>query len=299
MSIVLYIKRKHYFFLTQKSDYMDTENYVYRKEVDWSLLMEGLTLPYDKESVFGQIMGRFLERGESKKILLYLNGKSYKSKMVNVNNPIEKRKKDALQIRYPRNGEFSKALQTHFYKSYNYIKSIRELRDKLDRSMIRLPEEYKEYLAIYTTEYDDSYIVEPILVDDMDVLRKTVSRRSEIYIENIFNYDTFDTTASISEGMNKIRKLNRKIGDNLKHLYNYRCQICGKVIGERYGCDIVEAHHIDYFVNSLNNNFDNQLIVCPNHHSIIHDVNPHFDRSRLMFVYDNGVEEGLSINLHL
>ena len=26
---------------------MTTENYVYKKEVDWSLLQEGLTLPFD------------------------------------------------------------------------------------------------------------------------------------------------------------------------------------------------------------------------------------------------------------
>lgn len=45
---------------------MTTENYVYKKEVDWSLLNEGLTLPFDNQVVFGQIMGRFLKRGESK-----------------------------------------------------------------------------------------------------------------------------------------------------------------------------------------------------------------------------------------
>ena len=56
---------------------MTTENYVYKKEVDWSLLQEGLTLPFDNQVVFGHIMGRLLNRGESKDITLYLNGKSY------------------------------------------------------------------------------------------------------------------------------------------------------------------------------------------------------------------------------
>ena len=31
---------------------MTTENYVYKKEVDWSLLNEGLTLPFDNQVVF-------------------------------------------------------------------------------------------------------------------------------------------------------------------------------------------------------------------------------------------------------
>ena len=38
---------------------MTTENYVYKKEVDWSLLQEGITLLFDNQVVFGQIMGRF------------------------------------------------------------------------------------------------------------------------------------------------------------------------------------------------------------------------------------------------
>ena len=94
-------------------------------------------------------------------------------------------------------------------------------------------------------------------------------------------------------------KLNQKIGQNLKLLYGYRCQICGKVIGEEYGSHIAEAHHIDYFVNSLNNDASNQMVVCPNHHSIIHDANPEFIRADLTFKYQNGYIERLAINKHL
>ena len=105
---------------------MTTENYVYKKEVDWSLLNEGFTLPFDNQVVFGQIMGRFLNRGESKDITLYLNGKSYKPKITNVNfDPRFKRKKDTLQIRYTKNGELAKVLQAVFVRSYNFIKTTR------------------------------------------------------------------------------------------------------------------------------------------------------------------------------
>lgn len=101
---------------------MVTENYVYKKEVDWSLLNEGLTLPFDNQVVFGQIMGRFLNRGESKDITLYLNGKSYNAKITNVNfDPKFKRKKDTLQIRYSKNGELARDLQMYFKNSYQFI----------------------------------------------------------------------------------------------------------------------------------------------------------------------------------
>lgn len=85
----------------------------------------------------------------------------------------------------------------------------------------------------------------------------------------------------------------------MKLLYDYQCQICGRFIGEQYGAHVVEAHHIDYFVKSLNNDSNNQLIVCPNHHSIIHAVNPIFDRKNLAYLYPNGIQEGLLVNRHL
>ena len=105
---------------------METENYVYKKEVDWSVLMEGFTLPIENQVVFLQNMGRFLQRGESKIIHFYMEGKTYDVKIININNSVEKRKKDAYQIRYARNGEFSQALQVCFKQSMDYIRAIRE-----------------------------------------------------------------------------------------------------------------------------------------------------------------------------
>ena len=135
----------------------------------------------------------------------------------------------------------------------------------------------------------------------MQVLKDALKGRSERIAEAEFNFDGADDSAGLREMQQivKIRKLNKKIGDNLKRLYEYRCQICGRLIGEEYGSHVVEAHHIDYFVRSLNNDASNQIIVCPNHHSIIHDVNPVFDRVRLLYVYANGMEEKLMLNKHL
>ena len=62
-------------------------------------------------------------------------------------------------------------------------------------------------------------------------------------MEAEFNYDVEDSTSTILEieKIVKIRKLNKKIRDNLKLLYGYRCQICGQLIGEEFGSHIVEA----------------------------------------------------------
>ena len=280
---------------------MESENYVYKKEIDWSTLMEGFTLPLDNQVIFLRNMENFLQRGQSKIIHFFMNGKTYDAKIVNMNNSVEKRKKDAYQIRYPKNGELSQALQQYFFKSMSYIKMVRESRDPKDRSYIKLPDGLKEYLAIYTTEYEDTFLLEPIAQDDFRVMKKAIQGMRERTVENEIEYEMEDKSSGIEKRLQivKIRKLNRKIGENLKLLYEYRCQICGQVIGEKYGSHIAEAHHIDYFVNSLNNDANNQMIVCPNHHSVIHDANPVFDRRMMMYRFDNGVEERIRLNKHL
>lgn len=261
---------------------MESENYVYKKEVDWSTLMEGFTLPLDNQVIFLRNMENFLQRGESKIIHFFMNGKTYDAKIVNMNNSVEKRKKDAYQIRYTRNGDLSQALQQYFFKTMNYIKAIRESRDLKDRSYIKMLEGLKEYLAIYTTEYEDTFLLEPIAQDDFQVMKKAIQGMKERSVENEIEYEIEDKNSRVEKKLQivKIRKLNRKIGENLKLLYGYRCQICGRITGKEYGAHIAESHHIDYFVNSLNNDANNQMILCPNHHSIIHDVNPVFDRKR-------------------
>ena len=155
--------------------------------------------------------------------------------------------------------------------------------------------------GFYTTEYEDTFLLEPIAQDDFRVMKKAIQGMRERTVENEIEYEMEDKSSGIEKKLQivKIRKLNRKIGENLKLLYGYRCQICGQVIGEKYGSHIAEAHHIDYFVNSLNNDANNQMIVCPNHHSVIHDANPVFDRRRMVYGFDNGVEERIILNKHL
>ena len=281
---------------------MSAENYVYKKEVDWSLFNYGLNIPIQYQVKFKQIAGRFIERGESKPITLYLNGRSYNARLNNLNFDAKYRNHaDMVQIRYSGNSDIANALRGCFSRSYAYIKSIKDMQDKGSKNHVPLPDEMKEYLAIYTTEYDDSYILEPIVASDLEVYRVSIENQKERIVEASIDYDVSDPNASFieNEKLTRIRKLNRKIGENLKILYNYRCQICGKTIGEEYGSHIAEAHHIDYYVNSLNNDSNNQMIVCPNHHSIIHDANPRFDRKRMRYLYPNGAEQKIVVNLHL
>lgn len=97
---------------------MPTENYVYEKEVDWSLFNYGLSIPIQYQVKFNQIAGRFIERGESKAITLYLNGKSYKARLNNYKIDAKYgNHADMVQIRYSGNSEIANALRGCFRRS--------------------------------------------------------------------------------------------------------------------------------------------------------------------------------------
>ncbi len=82
-------------------------------------------------------------------------------------------------------------------------------------------------------------------------------------------------------------------------LYNHRCQICGATAKVLYGVDVSEAHHIDPFTRSINNNSKNIVILCPDHHRIVHKTHAVFEYKTHMFMYDNAKTEKLLLNLHL
>ena len=61
---------------------MESENYVYKKEIDWSTLMEGFTLPLDNQVIFLRNMENFLQRGQSKIIHFFMPIRSDIQEMV-------------------------------------------------------------------------------------------------------------------------------------------------------------------------------------------------------------------------
>lgn len=279
-------------------------HYVYKKEVDWSLLTAGFSIRNESQVIFNRNIDGFLEPGQSRQITFVLNEKSYSAKLTNNNLNRENRAihpTDALQVRYAQNSELALALQNVFFCSYNYIKVHRELRPSDDRKYIKLPDEMKEYLVVYTTEYPDTYVIETLTNSELAVVKESYQGKSELAAETELSFDYIDPKSKIVIERKdvKIRRLNRAIGENLKLLYGYRCQICGQIIGEEFGSHIADAHHIDYFVRSMNNNANNQMIVCPNHHRIIHDAEPVFIRTKKVYQFKNGMEIPLILNKHL
>ena len=272
---------------------------LFYKNVDYSVLTAGLTIPIQhQESVFSEL-GFTLERGQRKQIQILIDGTPYPAQIINIR--FDKSKypthRDLLQIRYSAKSAVAQKLQEIFTYSKEQIALQRQYRE--NGKLPNIDEAHQEHIAVYSTHISGTLLFDCMLIQEFQEESNALKELGESVAEGIL--DGRDDTAGILIRTKscKIRKLSRAIADDLKALYGYRCQICGQYIGEPYGSHLIHAHHIHYFVHSLNNNANNIMIVCPNHHAIIHDVNPIFDFAQKQFHYPNGYVEGLSLNLHL
>ena len=274
--------------------------YLYKKVIDWSALNYGINIPISLQLQFYASINLKMKKGDKKKITLLLDGKEYDAVLTNIFFDDKKypTHKDLLQIRYSSNSPIAKRLRKVFLTSYEWLGREKNKLENI-RTQLTVPEEKKEYMAIYSTQIDNVFLCECITCDEIAYARESIKLYSEIDIETIL--EKIDETANIEtkEKISKIRKLDKSIGDSLKQFYGYKCQICGQAIGEKYNTSVIHAHHIDYFITTLNNNPDNVMIICPNHHGIIHNTNPIFDKEKKMFFYPNGYAEGLLLNMHL
>ena len=144
-------------------------------------------------------------------------------------------------------------------------------------------------------ESDEIYVAPQITETE----RKIITEFSEEEIERIINQQ--DTKAKVvrRSGTTTTRIFDDKIQTSLKKLYQYRCQVCGATATVMYGVDVSEAHHIDYFTKSANNNPGNIVILCPDHHRIVHKAKAVFNFELHQFEYENAKVDPLMFNLHL
>ena len=162
-------------------------------------------------------------------------------------------------------------------------------------------------LKNYTFE-ELSAIVNDLLIDDESKTNESVITESDKKIITEFSEEEYerilnmsDTKAAIRSTVRavNVRVLNNKIQNTLKNLYHHRCQICGATAEVMYGVDVSEAHHIEYFTKSLNNNPSNIIILCPDHHRIVHKAKGIIDYETHCFMYENAKVDTLMYNLHL
>lgn len=276
--------------------------FIYQKQIDRSTLRQGFQIPVEFHNLMSAIPGGMPRHGETRNIKILIDGVAYDAQLKNQGFDRSKYNghADVLQVRYNEGSAIAKILREIFSSTWNYVEQIKNLPENINRKFtIRIPEEHQEFLALSSTNLPNVFVADCITT----ALKAEII--NEIRMQSELDFETFepreDNNATIKQilGMQKVRQLDRSIGDSLKHLYDYRCQMTGDKIGESYGTMVVEAHHIIPFTESMNNDTSNIIILSPNYHRIIHKAKPLFNREQLAFVYPNGLMEKVKLNKHL
>lgn len=279
-------------------------NFIMQKVVDWSLLNQGMTIPVSACALLKGWDETVLTHGVGKDIKVLINDELFDAKLKNQNFAQSNwaGHKDVIQIRYSTQSALAVKLRAIFQKSYDYLFSQKQLLGKSKRQ-IPLPDDIHEYIRLYLTTSNDVLCMECCADADYHQLANALNTVSEEIYE-VSDDDKFfmaDKTASVvqKELLVKYRKIDRSIIRMLKEFYDYRDEISGERIGERYGDSVVEAHHIDYFTKSQNNDSTNIIIISPDYHRIIHKNNPSFNRKKYQFEFANGEVLKLKLYEHL
>jgi len=278
--------------------------FILQKTVDWSLLNDGMTIPVSACALLKAWDDSILIHGAGKDIKVLIDGELYDAKLKNQN--FEQSNwvghKDVIQIRYGRQSALAQKLRAVFKKSYDYLFAQKQELGKSKRQIL-LPDDIHEYMRLYLTTSSDVLCMECCSSSDYQQLAHTLSVIPEEVYEQSDDDQFFmaDKTASIEEKQRlvKYRRIDRSIILTLKRFYDYRDEISGEKIGDAYGDSVVEAHHIDYFTKSQNNDSTNIIIISPNYHRIIHKNNPRFNRKKFQFEFDNGEVLRLKLYEHL
>lgn len=160
-------------------------------------------------------------------------------------------------------------------------------------------EKYKKYNdnkrlvgQIGFSYYEDKNLVEEIIFDEIKLLLQSSQNYSNeiqtlkniyrYYIDEEFDYDNIeqqeivteietlpnieDNKAEIITIQNKTYKRKNILIAKIKRERNFECQICGTKILKSNGSYYIEAAHIQAKKDKGNENKENILILCPNHH---------------------------------
>ena len=268
--------------------------FLYQKLIDRSTLRQGFQIPVEFHHLLKVMPGGMLQHGETRNVKIIIDGVGYDDR-----NKYDGHA-DVIQIRYSEGSNIVKRLREVFSSTWNYVESIKNLPENINRKFtIRIPKEHQEFLALSTTDLPNVFVADCITTAIKAEVKTEIRALTELDFETLELREDNNATIKQVTRLQKVRQLDRSIGDSLKMLYDYRCQMTGEKVGDSYSAMVVEAHHIIPFTESLNNDTTNIIILSPSYHRIIHKVKPAFDREQLAFSFPNGLVDKVKLNKHL
>ena len=278
----------------------DKQIFLMKRPLQWSHLTSGLPIPRVFQELTYDILGKKLKAQDSAEVRVMFGGEVFSVKIYNINfNRGKFDHTEILQFKYDNNRPLLNKLQDVFSKEYRYCLEAREARQEGDTSRVDISKHFNTNLIVYGTSEPDLFIWEPEFESLSKELEAEIKQMTEEEFEIVIVRTDPHATIKEKQKLVKIRQLDASIGDSLKRVYGYCCQMTGEHIGEQYGINAVEAHHIRPFTESLDNDTSNIMILSPNYHRIVHKANPHFNRKTLSFEFSNGLIEKVKLNRHL
>lgn len=276
--------------------------FIYQKTVDRSTLRQGFQIPVEFHPLLAAMPGGMPVHGETREITIIVDGEEFKAQLKNqgFDRIRYDGHADVIQVRYSENSPIIKKLRTIFYSTWNYVEAEKSLPENINRRYtIKVPKERQEYLAISCTDIANIFIADCITSTFKSDAIADLSSIEELDFETFKPRENASAGIIEKERIQKVRHLDKSIGDSLKRLYDFHCQMTGERVGDSYNALVVEAHHIIPFTTSLNNDTSNIIVVSPTYHRIIHAAKPEWDPDEKSFIYANGRIDRLLLNKHL
>jgi 5-methylcytosine-specific restriction protein A len=90
----------------------------------------------------------------------------------------------------------------------------------------------------------------------------------------------------------------RQLVNALQEMYSGRCQVCLWDPRQVYAEELCQGHHLQWLSRGGEDELENMLLLCPNHHAAVHQCDAPFDFGDYAFDFCDH-REPLRANLHL
>ena len=202
----------------------DNDFFIMEKKVDPSVLRDGFAIPLEFHPILDRAIGHHLAIGEKLNIKLLVGDKFYDARLIN--QPFSRIKfshTEIIQIRYSSGSEFSKAMRLIFNVSNTYFEE-EKLKPENKGKRIKLSDDINEYFTLCATSSPDVFAIDCFADNENKAIKEDAQKLKEEEFELITDNTAHVTT---TYGIKHVRKLDQRIVNSLKILYDNRCQVTG------------------------------------------------------------------------
>lgn len=180
-------------------------NSIARKTVDYSTFDYGSVIPTRYHNQFLNNLSKVLAKGEKQNVIFYIDNKEYEAE---INYPNLNRKDKV--IRFKCDKKLKELLSKELCISYQYIM---DAKDKLSKGkVVKVPDEYKEYMDFYKGPEKDTFIVRLIKKNRSGTESTDIDENEEVE-------DIIDVEDDQEENDDILKDFN--VSSTVDYIYNY------------------------------------------------------------------------------